>query len=429
MKDNNYNFKREVTPEGKINNLKEILALISQKLDMNLQYIDVESIIQNSDKESAKYILILYINVLKANENYNNKINSLHFNNDIEILKKSFMTERDEKEIKNKNKYNKKLLDMSLTFDPKTFNRSVKKNATINEQFDQYLMNIARNMNINIEPISKQRPYSSDKYNKRNIGKKTDLKIFYIPPVRISDKKEEDLKNNYRLYSVNRRGKNYFHLFLSKKELIYEVIKIVKDTIPNKDFYDFIVNYSFTKKMLNIIEKIYYLHFLSHRNLSISKHFLKDHRMDISTIILIELGLYEKLKKPKSNNKNNMKQTSYNNFSNRNIKELSKLFKDILWIKKFNDFNYIRIEHEIKESEINYNYIRKINNKYIENFKKLFLKLISVEENKNDEDKEFENFLFNIKFYQILDPKADVIKNLRNKNKELKILKKNNLLI
>ena len=417
MNDNNYIYKRAITPEEKINNLKEIITLLSEKLDMNLQYIDYESIIRDRDKESAKYFLVLFINILKVNETQKQKLKNMHFNNDIELLKRSCITERDKNETDN--------INIDISYDTKMLieRNNNKKNININEKFDNYLMNIQNNINNNMRHISK--PFSVDRYKK-----KTDLKIFYIPPVKPS---EDNLLNKNKYLHVNKLDKNHFHLYLSQKELIYEVIKIIKDSIPHSDFYDFLVNYTFVQKMLNIIEKIYYLHFLRHKNKCISKHFLKDHIIDINTIIQRELNLNKKYNKTQSVNNKNKTQTKNsihnNNKSNRNIKELSNIFKNIPWLQKFHDFNCLRAKHELKETKMNYDYQRKKNIKYINDFQKLFLKLISVESNKVKEDKELQKFLFNIKFYQIIEQKADVIKNMRKNNKELKILKKYNLLV
>jgi hypothetical protein len=286
---------------------------------------------------------------------------------------------------------------------------SIKKSNTIKNKFDKYIMDIANKVDFNLNKVS--RPYSIGKKN----TKKTDLKILYIP----MKSRDSHLKSSKRLDIINvvkekdkskgkvkSKKKNTFHIYLTNEELIYEVVKIIKNTIPGEDFYNFLVNLTFTQKMLNIIEKIYSIHFLRHKNIDISKHFLKDHIMDIITIIKVELGLL--------NNKSN-KSHSKKNLANRNIKELSKLFKDILWLKQFHNFNCIRIGHEIKESKINYEYIRKKSDKSIKNFKKFFLKLISVEECNCKEDKEFQNFLMNIKYYQILDTKADILKYLRKK--------------
>ena len=70
MSDNNYIIKRGKTNEEKIINLKEIITLLSQKLEMNLQYIDIESIIIEKNKESIKYFLISFINILYINEEF-----------------------------------------------------------------------------------------------------------------------------------------------------------------------------------------------------------------------------------------------------------------------------------------------------------------------------------------------------------------------
>ena len=421
MNDQDYIYKKGKTEEEKINNLKEISTLLSQKLLMELTYIDYQSLIKNKDKESAKSLLVLFINILKANEEIKQKQNNIHFNNDIELMKRSVLTEKDEKEnlLKNNQSINISLINKMVDNNKE----SIKKSNTIKNKFDKYIMDIANKVDFNLNKVS--RPYSIGKKN----TKKTDLKILYIP----MKSRDSHLKSSKRLDIINvvkekdkskgkvkSKKKNTFHIYLTNEELIYEVVKIIKNTIPGEDFYNFLVNLTFTQKMLNIIEKIYSIHFLRHKNIDISKHFLKDHIMDIITIIKVELGLL--------NNKSN-KSHSKKNLANRNIKELSKLFKDILWLKQFHNFNCIRIGHEIKESKINYEYIRKKSDESIKNFKKLFLKLISVEECNCKEDKEFQKFLMNIKYYQILETKADILKYLRKKNNEVKFLKKYNLLI
>ena len=68
MKDNNYSYKKGKTKEEKINNLKKIIILLSQKLEMDLRYIDVELIIDKKDKENIKDLLVLFINILKMKE-------------------------------------------------------------------------------------------------------------------------------------------------------------------------------------------------------------------------------------------------------------------------------------------------------------------------------------------------------------------------
>ena len=403
---------------------------------MELKYIDVDSIIINKDKESVKYFLVLFINILKINETQQQRKINIHFNNDIELLKRSCITEKDEKE-KNNNK------DLNISFDAIFFkDKNNNKNGYINSKFDNYLMNIVNNLDINI-----RKHFAINKNNKNNYGKKTDLKIFYIPPSKSNDTKIIELKSKKRFYSVNKNNKNYFHIYLTQKELIYEITKIINNTISHEDFYNFLVSNTFSQKMLKIIEKIYYLHFLRHKNLFISMHYLLDYKTDLNSIILRELGLYEKYyknnkkndKNKSNNNENNNNKTKYksknrsvNNYnikSNKNIKELSNIFKNIPWLKKFHDFNCFRGEHEIKELKINYENQRNKRLNYIHEVRKIFLKLISVEKNKNKEDKEFHNFLLNLKYYQLIEPKADIVKNLRKNNKELRILKKYNLLV
>ena len=45
MKDENYSFIKGKTSEEMINNLKNIIILLSQNLEMNLEYINAEDII------------------------------------------------------------------------------------------------------------------------------------------------------------------------------------------------------------------------------------------------------------------------------------------------------------------------------------------------------------------------------------------------
>ena len=383
---------------------------------MNLEYIDIESIIIDKNKESIKYFLILFINIININEKFKQKINDEHFNNEIELSKRRCITDRDENDNKNSN------LKPNISFDAKLLsdkNKNIDNN--INIKFNKFLKNIQNNVNINKKKID-------EKYeeNHANIEKKTDLKIFYIPLSK-QQKDDEALKNKIRLYnSVDKKSKKYFHIYLSQKELIYETVKTIKNIISSEEFYDFLTSKNFSKKILSIIEKIYELHFIRHKNLFISKHYLKDHEIDINSIILREINLYQKYNKPLNNKKD-----KGNNIikSNRNVEEISKIFKNIPWIKKFTEFNCLRIKHEIKETKINYEYNRKNNIKYINDFQKLYIKLITKEKNKNLEEKELYKLLHNIKYYQALEQKVDIINNLKNNNHELEVLRKYNLLI
>ena len=415
MKDQDFIFKIGKTPEEKINNLNGIISLLSMKLEMELKYINIESIIQDKDKESVKYFLILFINILKIKEIQKEKLENVHFNNEIELLKRSCITDRDEKD--NKNDMNK---DMNISFDLKLLRtEKEKENNDINVKFNNYLKKISNNVNNNLKQISG----NFDILNKNDLEKKTDLRIFLIPPLKPKET-IEDLKNRKKFYFSSK--KKNFHIYLSQKELIYEVVQMIKKNIPHKDFYNFLVSNDFTKKMLNIIKEIYSLHFLRHNNIFISKHYLKDHEIDIISIIKRELGFFKKYNKSK--NKGNNKSKSINQ-SNKNIERLSKIFKNIVWLKKFNDYNCERATHEIYENQINYEKNQKMTIKYINDYRKLFLKLISLEKNKNSEDKEHQQLLINMKYYQNLEQKADLINSLRKENNKLKILIKNNMLI
>ena len=414
MHDNNYIIKNGKNNEEKIINLKEIITLLSQKLQMNLEYIDIESIIIEKDKESIKYFLILFINILYINKKHKQNIINKHFNNDIELLNRSCITERDEKD-NNKNS----IIKMNISLDAKLLadknNKQFNTDNNINSKFNKFLKNIQKNINNNIKQI-----------NKNYDEKRTNLKIFYIPPIK-QQNLDQKLNNKIKLYSsADKKDKKYFHIYLTQKELIYEVVKIIKNSISSEEFYDFLTSNNFAPKMMNMIEKIYELHFIRHKNIFISKHYLKDNEIDINSIILRELNLYKKYHKMKNNKKSNDNKIIK---SNRNVEELSKLFKNIPWIRKFHEFNCIRTKHEIKETKINYEFKRKNNFKYINDFQKLFLKLINKEKNRNLEEKELEKLIYNIKYYQALEQKVDIKNNLKNHNKELKLLKKYNLLI
>ena len=341
MNDKNYIIKNGKNNEEKIINLKEIILLLSIKLEMNLEYIDIESIIIEKDKESIKYFLILFINILYINKKHKQNIINKHFNNDIELLNRSCITERDEK-VNNKNS----IIKMNISFDAKLLadknNKQFNTDNNINSKFNKFLKNIQKNINNNIKQI-----------NKKYEEKRTNLKIFYIPPIK-QQNLDQKLNNKIKLYnSADKKDKKYFHIYLTQKELIYEVVKIIKNSISSEEFYDFLTSNNFAPKMMNMIEKIYELHFIRHKNIFISKHYLKDNEIDINSIILRELNLYKKYHKRKNKKKSNDNKIIK---SNRNVEELSKLFKNIPWIRKFHEFNCIRTKHETKETKINYEF-------------------------------------------------------------------------
>ena len=65
MKDDNYSFIKGKTEDEKIYNLKNIIILLSQNLEMDLGYISAEDLISKKDKEQVKYLLVLIINILR----------------------------------------------------------------------------------------------------------------------------------------------------------------------------------------------------------------------------------------------------------------------------------------------------------------------------------------------------------------------------
>ena len=83
MKDENYSFIKGKTSEEMINNLKNIIILLSQNLEMNLEYINAEDIINKKDKEQVKYLLVLFINILKLKELKKEHLINIHFNNQV----------------------------------------------------------------------------------------------------------------------------------------------------------------------------------------------------------------------------------------------------------------------------------------------------------------------------------------------------------
>ena len=206
MKDQDFIFKIGKTPEEKINNLNGIISLLSMKLEMDLKYINIESIIQDKDKESVKYFLILFINILKTKEIQKEKLENVHFNNEIELLKRSCITDRDEKD--NKNDMNK---DMNISFDLKLLRtEKEKENNDINVKFNNYLKKISNNVNNNLKQISG----NFDILNKNDLEKKTDLRIFLIPPLKPKET-IEDLKNRKKFYFSSKK-KIFIYIYRKK---------------------------------------------------------------------------------------------------------------------------------------------------------------------------------------------------------------------
>ena len=79
--------------------MKKVIILLSQKLEMDLRYIDVELIIDKKDKENIKDLLVLFINILKMKEIKKDHLANIHFNNQINKEQGSCLTEREKDDL------------------------------------------------------------------------------------------------------------------------------------------------------------------------------------------------------------------------------------------------------------------------------------------------------------------------------------------
>ena len=95
MKDDNYSFIEGKTKDEMINNLKNIIILLSQNLEMDLGYISAEDIINKKDKEQVKYLLVLFINILRMKDLKKEHLINVHFNNQIGQLQRYCLTENE----------------------------------------------------------------------------------------------------------------------------------------------------------------------------------------------------------------------------------------------------------------------------------------------------------------------------------------------
>ena len=147
MKDENYSFIKGKTSEEMINNLKNIIILLSQNLEMNLEYINAEDIINKKDKEQVKYLLVLFINILKLKEIKKEHLINIHFNNQIGQLQRYCLTE------------------------------NLKENKTesnLNKSFDVIIKKMKNNENTFYELLNNERAYQQELRNK-----KMENKIYY----------------------------------------------------------------------------------------------------------------------------------------------------------------------------------------------------------------------------------------------------------
>lgn len=330
---------------------------------MNLEYIDIEMIIKNKDKESVKYFLILFINILKLKEIKRQNIINRHFNNKIAILKRRCLTERENEEKEKNNK-------MDISFDNVINKMKKRKNI-----FLEILNNWKKNNKI-IKSVNKK------PNNIHNLDHLTEFNI---------NKNDNENKEKFEF-----KPKNSYIYFLSQKDLINEILKLIKDIMTQKEYYEFLNNNSFNKIILNIIKKIY---LLEHNNTLISKQFLLDNIMDINDIITKELYL-----------KNNSKAKENINV---NINVLSDKLRKIRFLKIYKNFKYRKGINEIKVNKLENEYqsIKSFNR--INKYNEFYNKLISYNRKKDIENLELKELLMNIKYLQKLEKNKSIINNFQ----------------
>ena len=361
MKDNNYSYKKGKTKEEKINNLKKVIILLSQKLEMDLRYIDVELIIDKKDKENIKDLLVLFINILKMKEIKKDHLANIHFNNQINKEQRSCLTER-EKDDKVETNLN------SISFDSKI--QTIKNKENILFQ----LLNNAKKKNNK---------------NKTNIQKIHKYNLFTLTD---SDRKES---NDFKI----KNSDNNYKYFLSQKDLINEIVNIIKRILPENEFSNFLINDTFNKKIKNIITKIYLFHFELYKNFLITKRFLFDYIVDIKFIITGELFIKDK-------------NIEYN--SKIDLEELSKKLKKINLLQMYAILKNVREKKEIKINKLENKYqIQKSYNKIIECYE-FYKKIIQVKYKKLLSNLEFQELLDKLKYYQTLQRKDSYVINLRD---------------
>ena len=366
MKDENYSFIKGKTPEEMINNLKNIIILLSQNLEMNLEYINAEDIINKKDKEQVKYLLVLFINILKLKEIKKEHLINIHFNNQIGQLQRYCLTE------------------------------NLKENKTesnLNKSFDVIIKKMKNNENTFYELLNNERTYQQMLRNK-----KMENKILELPGSEDEEKTEEK--------KIISKNKSHFKYFLTKYELIEVIIKLIKEVLPNNKFYEFLINDSFNKKITKIIKDIYLLHLEIFKNPLISKQFLIDYNIDIKYIINKEM---------------NIDNESKENIVNKNI--FSKKLKNIKLMKKYYSLNYNKEKKEIKMNKLENEYQRKKSYVAINEYNKFYKKLTHLEKNKDLENLEFQGLLYTLKYYKTLKEKETIINILKKSNNKVRLSK------
>ena len=154
---------------------------------MNLEYINAEDIINKKDKEQVKYLLVLFINILKLKEIKKEHLTNIHFNNQVGQLQRYCLTE------------------------------NLKENKTesnLNKSFDVIIKKMKNNENTFYELLNNERTYQQMLRNK-----KMENKILELPGSEDEEKTEEK--------KIISKNKSHFKYFLTKYELIEVIIKLI----------------------------------------------------------------------------------------------------------------------------------------------------------------------------------------------------------
>ena len=382
--------------QDQILNIKKILDSLSQEFETDFKFIDINSLVDNQSKESAKYLLMSLINVINFLKESNNK-------NNLKAIKK---------EISNNdnNQDNLKIIKKETSNGDNIIINITERNITNNEKyqnslqgrFNKYIDTVAESVGNNIKKISEN--FSMDKIKRNpNDNKKNNLKLhpFYLTSYQINKKTHSKQQNKLLNKKNYFNEKNNYHLYMPIENLIDEILKIIQKILSFEEFYNFLCDRFFVSKMYKILQEIKFIHLIKHRTLCVSKHFINDHLMEIKFIINKII-------------KNEKKKTITINKTN-----LSKLFNYIGHLKKLHNLNSILIGHEVKEKLMYHDYLKLKEKKKFNNINKNYGKLLEMNNNLFKEEKELNDLMYNMNIYQKMDKSTDIINYLKLRNKEL----------
>ena len=104
-----------------------------------------------------------------------------------------------------------------------------------------------------------------------------------------------------------------------------------------------------------------------------------------------------------------------------NIAKFSKMLKNKKKMKKYYSLNYNKRMREDKINKFEYEYERKKSYKAINEYCKLYPKLIQIKKAIDLENLELQELLFKLKYYQSLEQKESIVNNLKKNNNKAKI--------